>query len=394
MNKIKLSKKKRPDYGWIYASGYPVIDDALEDVRGLLIYQESVMRLFGAVCGLTMGETDNVRRGIGKKKRDVLEAEEVRFMQEGAAREIDEQTLRRYWEMILANAAYSFNESHAVAYSVISAQCLYMLHKYPAIYYTAYLNSHPEEKEKVLGLCIQAGFQIKPPHVNRSANKYSTDGTNIYLPLSFVKGIGSVAADLVEQNKPYSSLADFVNKNGSKVNATMRSLLYIMGAFEGIHGKHADLKTKFAIEKVAGKVYLREYYKTKKNEDGSPCIKTEVFIGDRIDIFDNYFDGTIIPNKRLSEKVRELYKKGFKFGRIKELELGQTSGQGGKAPRKRLEIFTTGKYPEIYIGEWQFAGFLRQLGRDLEVGDYIAYKQNPNYGGRYADEIIILTEDI
>lgn len=391
------SKKKTVSNNYILGSGNEIIDSALEKTRGLLPYQETVMNLFAKVVGIDFGEAESIRKGIGKKDYEVLAKEEERFITTGIANGIPVAVLQDYWAKIVANVGYSFNKSHAVAYSVLTYHCLYYLYKYPAHFLAEWMNSHPEENEKGLMLATLWGIEISLPHVNNSRPRYTAIDNTIYLPFGIIHGVGKKIQDAIEMNKPYASLRDFYEKTGGTVPRKMRALLYILGTFSGVPGTYEDLKTDLKIEKDHQGVWLRNYYK-KKEVDGTYRLREEVFVGNKINIFDNFFGGVILPNKRLADTMRSLYQEGYKIARIKKITKGMTSGYGGKTPRERTEVFFSDKWADLYIGSWQYPAM--QKLPDLCVGDLIAYKQNNNYGGKYVldgdngVEIKILTGEI
>jgi DNA polymerase-3 subunit alpha len=191
------------------------------ETYGQIIYQEQQMLLCTELAGMTRVESNKVRKAIGKKIPADLAVWKPRFI-EGAAAKIGQARAEALWTDLEAAANYSFNKSHAVAYSMLSYQTAWLKYHYPLEFITAALNSEGD-KDKILTYFIEAkrlGLRVKLPHVNESGTKFEiqTDskGDFIRIGLSTIKYISDKIAGRMMDARPFESYADFCEKVGAK----------------------------------------------------------------------------------------------------------------------------------------------------------------------------------
>ncbi len=215
---------------------HPDFIPILQETYGVIAYQEQTMRIARDICGFSMGEADVLRKAIGKKKADLLSEQKSKFIQGGISQGYDGIMLEKVWEDISKSADYSFNKAHSYAYATLIYQTAYMKTHYPQYYLTAVLNNtdKPEKMVKYMDDARSMGIKILSPDINKSAKKFTVDGSNIRFGLGSIKFVGEKAVDEIIMNRPYQSFTDFEEKVSSKVNKRMRESLLASGAFSEI----------------------------------------------------------------------------------------------------------------------------------------------------------------
>lgn len=183
---------------------HPEFATALEPVLGLtydvLVYQEQTMQLARVLAGYSLGAADELRRAMGKKKREVMEAEFVNFNAGAKALGYSDEAIESVWSAIAANADYQFNQSHAVSYGLLSWWTAFLKAHYPTEYMAALLsNSDTERTPGYLQECRRMGIQVLPPHVTRSGADYRPIAGEraIRVGLASIKGISPETANRI-----------------------------------------------------------------------------------------------------------------------------------------------------------------------------------------------------
>ncbi|RYJ05444.1 MAG: DNA polymerase III subunit alpha, partial [Actinomycetales bacterium] len=231
---------------------HPELTEALKPILGttygLIVYQEQVMTIAQELAGFTLGQADNLRRAMGKKKREVLELEFVGFEAGMMERGFSKQAVKTLWDILVPFADYAFNKAHSAAYGVISYWTAYLKAHYPAEYMAALLTSVKGDKDKsaiYLNECRRLGIQVLPPDVNDSIGTFASVDEDIRFGLSAVRNIGDhVVAGIVEgreEGGPYTDFADFLDKVPVHVcNKRVLDSLIRAGAFDSLgHGRRA-----------------------------------------------------------------------------------------------------------------------------------------------------------
>ena len=207
----------------------PELEPILKVTYGCIVYQEQVIEIFRQLGGYTMGQADNIRRAISKKKMKVIEAERKVFVygdvEKGipgcVANGISESVAQSLYDEIVAFANYAFNKAHAVCYAVVSYQTAYLKCHYPKQYMAALMTSVLDSATKISGYiaeCKELGIPVLPPDINRSEDHFSVEGDAIRFGLGAVKNVGhglirAVAAKR-EEGGPFKSLEDFIQRMG------------------------------------------------------------------------------------------------------------------------------------------------------------------------------------
>src|SRR5688500_12728972 len=187
-----------------------------EPTYGCCIYQEQLMEIAKRMAGFSPAEADDLRKAVGKKKRDLMAQMQPKFMAGLEDSGTDRAVARDLWSLMTAAADYSFNKSHAACYALIAYRTAYLKANYPAEYMAALISSVMTTKDKVPFFATQAeqmGIEILPPDVNVSDHDFVVSGGNIRFGLDAVKGVGYAAVEAIkaarEEGGPFTSLWDF-----------------------------------------------------------------------------------------------------------------------------------------------------------------------------------------
>ncbi|MBQ2920926.1 MAG: DNA polymerase III subunit alpha [Oscillospiraceae bacterium] len=205
------------------------LEPILKVTYGCIVYQEQVIEIFRQLGGYTMGQADNIRRAISKKKMKIIEAERKVFVYGDPDKNIpgcvgngiSESVGQSLYDEIVAFANYAFNKAHAVCYAVVAYQTAYLKCHYPREYMAALMTSVLDSAVKVSGYiaeCREMGIQTLPPDINASEDVFSVEGENIRFGMAAVKNIGrglirSVVAKR-QEGGPFRSLEDFLTRMG------------------------------------------------------------------------------------------------------------------------------------------------------------------------------------
>ena len=207
----------------------PMLEPILKVTYGCIVYQEQVIEIFRQLGGYTMGQADNIRRAISKKKQKVIEEERKVFVYgdekqgiSGAmAKGIPESVAQSIYDEIVAFANYAFNKAHAVCYAVVAYQTAYLKRHYPKQYMAALMTSVLDSAAKISGYiaeCKELGIATLPPDINHSYDTFTVEGDAIRFGLGAVKNVGrglirSIVAKR-QEGGAFSSLEDFIQRMG------------------------------------------------------------------------------------------------------------------------------------------------------------------------------------
>ena len=220
---------------------HPKAESILKPTYGILVYQEQVMQLSRVLAGFTMGESDTLRKAIGKKKLDLMQKMEGKF-KEGCIKlsKMNPKVVDDLWDNIVKFASYSFNKSHAAAYALIAYRTAYLKRYFPAELMAATITANTNNPDKMsfyLDAARDMGIEILYPDVNLSQKSFSVEDRGgkkcIRFGLSGIKNVGGEALRCILENRPYSSYRDFINKvDLSKINKRILKNLICVGCFD------------------------------------------------------------------------------------------------------------------------------------------------------------------
>ncbi|MBP2193700.1 DNA polymerase III subunit alpha [Nocardia goodfellowii] len=187
--------------------------DILAETYGLIVYQEQIMFIAQKVASYSMGKADALRKAMGKKKLEVLEAEYKGFREGMMNNGFSEAAVKALWDTILPFAGYAFNKSHAAGYGLVSFWTAYLKANYPAEYMAGLLTSVGDDKDKAavyLSDCRRLGITVLPPDVNESEMNFASVGTDIRFGLGAVRNVGAnVVSSIIAARKEKSKFTDF-----------------------------------------------------------------------------------------------------------------------------------------------------------------------------------------
>ena len=220
------------------------LEPILKDTYGVIVYQEQVMQIVQTIGGFTLGGADNVRRAMGKKKREILDNLKSEYLQGAEKQGFDTKKADDLFELILKFAEYGFNKSHSAAYALLAFQTAYLKTYYPSEFMAALLTSEQNKVEKVAQYIEEIkrmNIKLLPPNINRAVGEFSSirldDGSEAILyGLGAIKSVGMPAVNNLIKVRPengFSSVDEFMSKiDPAKINKrTMESLIKV-GAFD------------------------------------------------------------------------------------------------------------------------------------------------------------------
>lgn len=259
-----LRKNGRQPIDYIDPELTEALTPILGTTYGLIVYQEQVMSIAQELAGFTLGQADNLRRAMGKKKREVLQKEFVGFEAGMLERGFTKPAIQKLWDILVPFADYAFNKAHSAAYGVISYWTAYLKAHYPAEYMAALLTSTRGDKDKsaiYLAECRRLGIQVLPPDANDSIGTFASVGDDIRFGLSAVRNIGDAVVEGIvagrSEGGPYRDFGDFLDRVPLNVcnKRTLDSLIKA-GAFDSLGHRRRALTT-IADESVDAHVDLK-----------------------------------------------------------------------------------------------------------------------------------------
>lgn len=233
-----IARKKDPDR---IKYDIPCMEKYLKDTYGITVYQEQVMLLSRQLASFTRGESDALRKAMGKKKKAIVDAMKPKFLKQGEANGHDPKVLEKIWGDWEKFASYAFNKSHATCYSWVAYQTAYLKAHYPAEYMAALMSrrfSDIGEITKLMEECKSLKIPTLGPDVNESYIEFGVNKKGeIRFGLSAIKGMGTGAAEAIVKernaNGPYKSIYDFTERvNLKDVNRKAFESLALSGGFD------------------------------------------------------------------------------------------------------------------------------------------------------------------
>jgi DNA polymerase-3 subunit alpha len=228
---------------------HPSLAAVLNETYGIIVYQEQVMQIAQILAGYSLGEADLLRRAMGKKKKEEMDAQKVRFVSGAAARGVPESQSGAIFELVAKFAGYGFNKSHAAAYAVISYQTGWLKANAPVEFSAASMSLDISNTDK-LAIFYQdakrSGVTVLPPDINRSQADFDVEDEAVLYALGAVRNVGLDAMKHVvhvrTEGGPFTDLFDFVERvDPRQVNRRAIENLARAGAFDRIHPNRAQI---------------------------------------------------------------------------------------------------------------------------------------------------------
>lgn len=219
---------------------HPSVDHILDETQGIIVYQEQVMEIARQMAGYSLGGADLLRRAMGKKIQEAMDAEKPKFLTGSAENNVDEKTAKATWDLLDKFANYGFNKSHAAAYAVVSYQTAWLKANHPVEFMAGVMNCdiHLTDKLTVYFNEVRKGLNLPyvPPCVNRSRARFDVQEGALVYGLGALKNVGLEAMRLVTDgrgDKPFATLFDFARRVDLKrVGKRPLEMLARSGAFD------------------------------------------------------------------------------------------------------------------------------------------------------------------
>ena len=249
----------------------PELESILEPTYGCIVYQEQVMQIVQKLAGYTMGQADNIRRAMSKKKQYVIDAERQNFVygnvEQGikgcVANGISEKAANSIYDSMVDFAKYAFNKSHAAAYAVIGVQTAWLKYNYPVEFMAALMTSVIDNSTKAseyLYHCKEMNIEVLPPDINAGQGVFTTEGDKIRYGLYAIKSLGRPVVDrIIEERKvggPYRTLQDFIERVAERdINKRAIENLIKAGACDSLDGTRKQMTFAYAamVDQVTSK---------------------------------------------------------------------------------------------------------------------------------------------
>lgn len=219
----------------------PQMEEALRETYGVLVYQEQVMEIAVKLASYTMGEADSLRKAMGKKIPELMEAQKDKFLAGADKNKVEPGKSKDIFDDMAQFAHYGFNKSHAAVYAYVAYQTAFLKAHYPVEFMAALLTMDINDTDKVIRYlkeCEDKDIPVDPPHINSSFWEFRADGDRIRFGLGAVKGVGRAAVEAViearEEGGDFRSLYDFCGRADLKrINRRTLECLIKGGALDG-----------------------------------------------------------------------------------------------------------------------------------------------------------------
>ena len=234
---------------------HPDLKLILEETYGIVVYQEQCLQIANLMAGYSLGEADNLRRAIGKKKKEIMEKEKIKFIEGSVKKGYKKEIAEQVFGLIERFAGYGFNKAHSTSYALIAYQTAWMKANYPVEFMTALLTAESEDTDKIafeIEECRRMGITVLPPDVNKSFSGFTIEKDEkslnkqaIRFGLSAIKNVGEAATEEIldkrEKGGLFKGLSDFCSRTDSqKINKKVCESLIKSGALDQF-GKRAAM---------------------------------------------------------------------------------------------------------------------------------------------------------
>ena len=261
----------------------PVMEQYLKDTYGITVYQEQVMLLSRLLANFTRGESDTLRKAMGKKQRDKLDKMKPKFIEQGKSNGHDPEVLEKIWGDWEKFASYAFNKSHATCYSWVAYQTAYLKANYRAEFMAANLTNNISDIETIsvyIEDALKRNIRVLGPDINESDQTFTVNKAgNIRFGLAALKGVGNSAANsIVEEriaNGPYKDIFDFVTRVDLRsCNKKCIETLAYGGAFDCFPGMH---RAQFFYSEKEGQTFIDKLISFANKSQNSNASQFSIF---------------------------------------------------------------------------------------------------------------------
>jgi DNA polymerase-3 subunit alpha len=254
---------------------HPLTEPILKETYGIAVYQEQVMQIAQVVGGYSLGGADLLRRAMGKKKVEEMDAQRKVFTAGATKNNMTEQQANELFDLLEKFAGYGFNKSHAAAYALVAYHTAYLKAHYPAAFLASTLSADMNNTDSVHIFyedCAPNNVEVLPPDINQSDFKFTPiNDKQILYGLGAVKGTGLAAIELIlqsrQQDGPFKDLFDFCNRlDLRKVNRRVVESLIRAGAFDRLSTNHDKPNRNALLAAVASAMTIAEQNSANKNQ--------------------------------------------------------------------------------------------------------------------------------
>jgi DNA polymerase-3 subunit alpha len=228
---------------------HPMLEGVLKETYGIIVYQEQVMQIAQILAGYSLGEADLLRRAMGKKKKEEMEAQRARFIAGAEQKGVPPAQSGAIFDLVDKFAGYGFNKSHAAAYAFVSYQTGWLKANHPVEFFAASMSLDIANTDKLAVFYQDAkrfSVKIQPPCVNRSMADFDVENGEVLYALGAIRNVGMQAmqhvVDVRKKGGPFRDIFDFVERvDPRQVNKRTFETLARAGAFDAIHPNRAQL---------------------------------------------------------------------------------------------------------------------------------------------------------
>jgi DNA polymerase-3 subunit alpha len=236
--------KQAPDYV------FDQLEPVLSITRGVITYQEQVMKIAQVVAGYSLGKADVLRRAMGKKKIEVMAAEKPKFVEGAKANGFDEEKVNKLWDKLIQFANYGFNKAHSASYATVAYWTAYLKAHYPLEFMAALLEGDLDNFDRVildLNECERLGIDVLPPSINESGYYFETEGEHaIRFGLGGIKNVGTdIVKSVVDERRKngiFKHLDDFVHRMFNTVPKRAMEYMVMAGSMDQFGDRNALLQ--------------------------------------------------------------------------------------------------------------------------------------------------------
>lgn len=233
-----------------------ILKPVLEPTYGTMIYQETFMQIAKVYAGYTDGEADKLRKGLGKKNKDLVKAEADKFYHKAIELGRPKDVSRKLADIMSEKGGYCFNKSHGIAYAIVSYMTSYLKYYYPVEFMTSVLNNQKKPEtgaidfdsvKKYIKSANDMGIEVNGTDINISKEQFVPDSQNkrILYGFGLVKGLTSSGVQTIMENRPFSSYKDFINRIGLELSKSDVIALIKSGSFDYISGSTKEKMFKY-----------------------------------------------------------------------------------------------------------------------------------------------------
>lgn len=250
----------------------PRLESVLSETLGCMVYQEDIMGTTMVLATYDGGEADGVRKILGKKQVEKVEAAGRVFIARAVENNTDPEVAAALWVQMAEFAKYSFNKAHAYGYSVLSYWTAWFKVHFPVEFLTAALSTVDDDRiPDFVREARRLGYNILPPDINESGMGFTPGSVSIRYGLDAIKGVGEAAVAAILPHQPFASFEDFVTRRGAKCDSGKVRLLVQVGAFDMLDPNRRALEAKVEWETSGESMRCVMRSDTAVNVNGLPC---------------------------------------------------------------------------------------------------------------------------